>query len=69
MQKQATSDNVCQRLKQFGYSPTQHIKQYGEKIEVISEPFADGNRFVVRLTSETRRTEWEALPLALAFFI
>jgi len=45
------------RLKQFGYSPTQHIKQYGEKFEVISEPFADGNRFVVRVTSETRKTE------------
>src|SRR5262249_7705190 len=57
MKKQATSDNVCQRLKQFGYSPTQHIKQYGEQFEVISEPCADGNRFAVRVTSETRKTE------------
>jgi len=49
--------SVCQRLKQLGYSPTHHIKQYGEEFEVISDPFADGNRFVVRVGSETRKTE------------
>ena len=52
-----TSHDVCQRLKRFGYSPTRHIKHYGEEVEVVSDPFEDGTGFVVRVRSENQSIE------------
>jgi hypothetical protein len=52
-----SSDDLCKRLKQLGYSPTRHIKLYGEEFEVISDPFAAGNGFVVRVRSKTQKIE------------
>jgi len=52
-----TTTDVCQRLKRFGYSPTRHIKQYGEELEITLEPFEEGARFVVRVRTENQSDE------------
>lgn len=49
---------VCERIKHFGYAPSQAIRIYGEDFEVLSDPFpsAEGVAIHVRSkrTSQTR---------------
>jgi hypothetical protein len=51
-------DEVCARIKHFGYAASQRIRIYGEDFEVLSDPFecADGIAIHVRSqrTSQTR---------------
>jgi hypothetical protein len=42
-----SSENVCARLKQFGYSQSKSVKLYGQVLHLLSDPYLDGEQFVV----------------------
>lgn len=39
------------RIKELGYKTSKHIKMYGERFEIISDPFEEGLCTVVRALS------------------
>lgn len=41
----------CVRIKDLGYSSSQHIDMYGERFEIVSDPFPDGNGVAVHVTT------------------
>jgi hypothetical protein len=45
---------VCARLSQIGYSRSKSVKLYGEVLELLSDPYPDGDDFVVE--AQSRRT-------------
>jgi len=52
-----TTANDCVRIKDLGYSSSHHIKMYGERFEIVSDPFPDGNGVAVRVTTANGPTE------------
>jgi hypothetical protein len=56
----------CARIKDLGYSTSHHIKMYGERFEIVSDPFPDGAGVAVHATTmkdPARRTL--RLPVAI----
>ena len=54
----STTDD-CVRIKDLGYSSSHHIHMYGERFEIVSDPFPDGNGIAVHVTTvkePTKRT-------------
>jgi hypothetical protein len=48
---QARSEK-CARIKNLGFSASKHIKMYGERFEIVSDPFNEGDCIAVRAISE-----------------
>ncbi|MBZ5596809.1 MAG: hypothetical protein LAN83_00675 [Acidobacteriia bacterium] len=48
----ASREKVCARLKQIGYSRSRSVKLYGEVLELLSDPYLDGDDFVVDVRSQ-----------------
>jgi hypothetical protein len=49
----------CVRIKDLGYRSSQHIHMYGERFDIVSDPFPDGNGVAVHVTTDkdpTKRT-------------
>jgi len=44
--------HICDRLKVMGYAESKHIRIYGEDIEVLSDPFPEGNGIAVQGKSQ-----------------
>jgi hypothetical protein len=42
----------CARIKHLGFTISKHIKMYGQRFEIISEPFSEGDCIAVRAISE-----------------
>ena len=40
---------ACSRIKGMGYAPGKRIHIYGEKLEVLSDPFAEGAGIGIRV--------------------
>lgn len=38
---------ICERLKKIGFAGERHIKLYGEKLRLVSDPIPDGAGFAV----------------------
>ena len=54
----STADD-CVRIKALGYSSSHHIKMYGKRFEIVSDPFPAGNGVgvhVITLEEPTERT-------------
>jgi hypothetical protein len=49
MDKSVTDD--CVRIKDLGYGSSHHIRMYGERFEIVSDPFPDGNGIAVHVTT------------------
>lgn len=47
--KSVTDD--CVRIKDLGYSPSHHIRMYGERFDIVSDPFPDGTGIAVEVTT------------------
>ncbi len=47
----AASEKVCARLKEIGYSHSKSVKLYGEVLELLSDPYPDGEYFVIETRS------------------
>jgi hypothetical protein len=39
------------RIRDLGYTASTHIRMYGDRFELVSDPFEEGNCTVVRVTS------------------
>jgi hypothetical protein len=46
----STTDD-CVRIKDLGYSPSHHIRMYGQQFDIVSDPFPDGNGVAVQVTT------------------
>lgn len=55
---------ICDRLKKMGYAESKHIRIYGEEIEMVSNPFPDGDGISVRAISR-RETRVKVVKLPL----
>jgi hypothetical protein len=44
------ADN-CARIKGLGYTVSKHIKMYGERFELVSDPFQEGDCTMVQVIS------------------
>jgi hypothetical protein len=42
----------CARIKDLGFTASKHIKMYGERFEIVSDPFAEGGCIVVHAIAE-----------------
>jgi hypothetical protein len=45
----------CARIKNLGFSTSKHIKMYGERFEIVSDPFNQGDCIAVHAISEGDR--------------
>jgi hypothetical protein len=41
----------CVKIKDLGFKASMHIKMYGERFEIVSDPFDEGGCIAVRATS------------------
>jgi hypothetical protein len=56
----------CARIKELGYKVGKHVNLYGEHIELVSDPFEEGDCVAVRAVSESDSTERTIdLPISL----
>ena len=56
----------CARIKDLGYTSSRHITMYGEKFEIVSDPFPDGSGVAVHVTTAQEPTERTLrLPMAI----
>ena len=49
--------DACIRVKDLGYTPSRHISMYGERFEIVSDPFPDGNGVAVHVITTTEPTK------------
>jgi hypothetical protein len=47
----------CARIKNLGYIVGKHVDLYGEHVELVSDPFEDGDCVAVRAVSGNNPTE------------
>ena len=52
-----SSVDDCVRIKNLGYASSHHIRMYGQKLEVVSDPVPDGNGVSIQVTSEAEPTK------------
>jgi hypothetical protein len=41
----------CAKIKELGFKSSTQIKMYGERFDIVSDPFNEGNCIAVRATS------------------
>jgi hypothetical protein len=47
-----TVSELCEKLKQIGFRPGSHVQIYGDRLEVVSDPFPHDNGIAVRARAE-----------------
>jgi hypothetical protein len=52
----STAEN-CARIKKLGYVAGKHMDLYGEHLELVSDPFEEGDSVAVHAVSESNPTE------------
>jgi hypothetical protein len=61
-----SSSENCAHMRKLGYIVGKHVNLYGEKMELVSDPFDDGDCVAVRAISESNPTERKIdLPLSI----
>ena len=43
----------CAKIKNLGFTASKHINMYGERFEIVSDPFSEGDYVAVHATSGT----------------
>jgi len=43
----------CAKIKDLGFTVSRHIKMYGERFEIVSDPFSEGDCVAVHAISGT----------------
>lgn len=49
--------NDCDRIKDLGYGSSHHMQMYGERFEIVSDPFPDGTGVAVEVTTLNQPTK------------
>jgi hypothetical protein len=49
LDKSVTHD--CDRIKDLGYGLSRHIRMYGQRFDIVSDPFPDGDGIAVEVTT------------------
>ena len=52
-----SSSENCARIKKLGYIVGKHVDLYGEHVELVSDPFEEGDCVAVRAVSGNNPTE------------
>jgi hypothetical protein len=52
MRVPSTAKN-CAKIKNLGFTASRHIKMYGERFEIVSDPFSEGDGVAVHVISGT----------------
>jgi hypothetical protein len=52
-QMRVHSAENCAKIKNLGFIASRHIKMYGERFEIVSDPFSEGAGVAVHATSGT----------------
>ena len=52
-----SSSENCERIKKLGYIVGKHVNLYGEHMELVSDPFEEGDSIAVRAVSARNPTE------------
>lgn len=55
--KHVSPTEVCERIKKLGYSVGRHIQLYGERMEVVSDPFVREGQIAVRVRTRGDASE------------
>jgi hypothetical protein len=56
----------CERIRELGYKLSGHANLYGEKFEIVSDPFPEGGGVAVRVvTAANRAIRTLRLPVAI----
>jgi hypothetical protein len=45
------ASDSCAKIKDLGFTASMHIRMYGERFEIVSDPFTEGDCIAVRATS------------------
>ena len=45
------SSDSCAKIKDLGFKASMQVKMYGERFEIVSDPFTEGDCIAVRATS------------------
>lgn len=54
---QVDASEICERIKKLGYGKGNHVHLYGERLEVVSDPFPQQNGIAVRVRTKGDTTE------------
>jgi len=46
-----TCSDSCAKIKDLGYKAPRHIRMYGERFDIVSDPFDEGGCIAVHATS------------------
>jgi len=49
--KVRSNSDSCARIRDLGFTFSKHIRMYGERFEIVSDPFDEGGCIAVRATS------------------
>jgi hypothetical protein len=61
-----SSAEDCTRIRELGYKLSGHAKLYGEKFEIVSDPFSEGGGVAVRVvTANNPAIRTLRLPVAI----
>jgi hypothetical protein len=56
---------LCEKLRKLGYARARHVRLYGEDFHLISDPFPDGDGFVVEgIARRSGRSRVVRIPLS-----
>ena len=62
---QSPSEN-CERIRDLGFKTSTHIKMYGERFELVSDPFVEGNYTTVHaINGDDGRIRALRLPVSI----
>ncbi len=66
VQKPGTSFDSCAKIKDLGFKASMRVKMYGERLEIVSDPFKEGDCIAVRATSGSNpEVRTVLLPIAI----
>lgn len=56
---------LCEKLRKLGYARARHVRLYGEDFHLISDPFPEGDGFVVEgIARRSGRSRVVRIPLS-----
>ena len=64
----ASASDSCGKIRKLGFAASMHINMYGERFEIVSDPFDDEDCIAVRATSGNN-PEIRTLRLPIAILV